>query len=241
MFDSYFYHRNRRDARGLIGSYVLVAFFFALVISGVVWYQLIKPQVSQGEPIRVVLAAPPHKPGPKTVEPPPNNVKQSSPPAKRLKSNRMQVAINPNHNNVVDELPAKDSSDRTFAQEGNGRDEGGVPGGTSDTGSSSGRDSAPPPPPPLPKIVPAVRIKSEFQSGEEPHLSHDVLVRYRSEGMAKGAYKVCIALSGQVSSVDVVSGIIGADDSIIEVLKDWKYKPQQIPVCFIQNLKFIID
>ena len=32
---------------------------------------------------------------------------------------------------------------------------------------------------------------------------------------------------------DVVTSIAGADESIIEVLRTWRYKPQQIPVCFI--------
>jgi hypothetical protein len=68
-----------------------------------------------------------------------------------------------------------------------------------------------------------------------------VKAQRRGSGMVMGAYKMCIGLDGSISDVDVVTSIAGADDSIVEVLRTWRYKPQQIPVCFIQNLQFVFE
>jgi len=69
----------------------------------------------------------------------------------------------------------------------------------------------------------------------------DVVKAQRRGSVVTGSYKVCIGQSGSISSVDVVSGIPGADDSIVSTLRGWRYKPQAIPICFIQFFEFQVE
>jgi len=83
-------------------------------------------------------------------------------------------------------------------------------------------------------------IKKDAISQENPRLP-DVVKAQRRGSTVTGSYKVCIAQSGNISSVDVVQGIPGADDTIISTVRTWRYKPQAIPLCFIQFFEFHIE
>lgn len=88
-----------------------------------------------------------------------------------------------------------------------------------------------------PKTIPMALIKKDFLSGEQPKLP-DVVLRVFAGKIVTGSYKVCIATTGKIGSVVTIDGIPGADDSIIETVLDWRYKPQMIPICFIQYFQF---
>lgn len=108
-------------------------------------------------------------------------------------------------------------------------------------------ESKPPPtvskPPPKPRIVSAIQIRSEKLTGEDPHLPAVVKaeIRKKGGGDVMGRYKMCIGLDGAIDDVEVVTSIKGADESILEVLRTWRYKPQTIPKCFIQNLQYVFE
>ena len=89
-----------------------------------------------------------------------------------------------------------------------------------------------------PKIVPTVLIKQDKISvGDDPHLPSEVKILHPCESLT-GSYKVCLDRNGSIGSVDVVQGIPGADEGIIASVKSWRYRPQPIPVCFIQFFEF---
>lgn len=89
-----------------------------------------------------------------------------------------------------------------------------------------------------PRIVPAVMIKKDKISGDEyPHLPEDVKLA-NAGSVVTGSYKVCIGKSGNIEDVQTVNGIPGADHSIMTMVRTWRYKPQPIPICFIQFFEF---
>lgn len=91
-----------------------------------------------------------------------------------------------------------------------------------------------------PKVVPAMLIaRDKISVGDDPHLSAEVKTLHPCENLT-GSYKVCVAPDGKISSVTVAQGIPGADEQIMTSLKSWVYRPQPIPLCFIQFLEFQI-
>ncbi len=98
----------------------------------------------------------------------------------------------------------------------------------------------PPPPPPAPRKVPVFLIRKQQLSGADPHLPAHVKLQHRGQTLT-GAYLVCIDKSGRVSSVTVLTSIPGADDEVVQTVRDWTYKEQLIPVCFAQNFEFVVQ
>jgi len=82
--------------------------------------------------------------------------------------------------------------------------------------------------------------KEKISTGDEPHLPSAYLTSGCGSSV-NGSYKLCISPQGKINSVDVVQGIPDADADIMATLWRWRYKPQVIPVCFVQNLQFQID
>jgi len=84
-------------------------------------------------------------------------------------------------------------------------------------------------------------LKADALHNPNPRLPETVKSLMRNAGIVMGTYKVCIALDGSVSAVEVMSGIAGADESIVSVLRGWRYKPQQLPVCTVIQFQFDIQ
>lgn len=95
---------------------------------------------------------------------------------------------------------------------------------------------------PKPKIVPAILVKKDkISSGDDPHLPDEFKSQHRCEVLTAN-YKVCIAQNGYISSVDVAQQSIPEVDSrIMATVRGWRYKPQVIPICFIQFFEFYIE
>lgn len=92
-----------------------------------------------------------------------------------------------------------------------------------------------------PKVVPAILIKKQkISTNDDPRLSAAIKALHLCE-IITASYKVCIAESGFISSVDTINGIAGADNDIIAVVKKWQYKPQPMPICFVQHFEYHID
>ena len=100
--------------------------------------------------------------------------------------------------------------------------------------------SASPASAPRKKIVPAILVKKDQLSGQAPSLPDGVKEQHRGSTL-QGIYKLCIAQDGSIESVDVVTGIPDADIPITSALRSWRYKPQAIPLCFMQFLEFQIE
>jgi serine/threonine-protein kinase len=94
-------------------------------------------------------------------------------------------------------------------------------------------------PPAKPKNVAAHMLDSQQVVHPDPHLPEIVRIQRRGTGDARFAAKVCINNEGKVFQVNVLQSIPGADDSIVNTIKGWTYKPQAVSVCFVAN--FIFD
>jgi len=75
-----------------------------------------------------------------------------------------------------------------------------------------------------------IEKKDKLSVGDDPHLPEAVKARYVCD-VVTGSYKVCIDQSGAIGSVSVIQGIAGADDVITGTVRQWRYKPQAIPIC----------
>lgn len=121
--------------------------------------------------------------------------------------------------------------------------EGGSPGGGGGTGTGGGGGTgtgAGAGSTPKPKVVPAILIRKDIMYSADPHLP-DVVKAQRRGQTVTGSYKICIAANGTISSVETVMSIPGADENIAQTLHTWRYKPQSIPICFVQFLEFVVQ
>ncbi len=92
----------------------------------------------------------------------------------------------------------------------------------------------------LHKNVPHFAIKKDKLGGEMPHLPEAIKSRRRGSTVT-GSYKICIDTSGYVSTVNPVGSVPGADEPIMATLRGWTYRPQPVPVCFIENFQFVVE
>jgi periplasmic protein TonB len=141
---------------------------------------------------------------------------------------------------------AKDDSDEGGEPGGvEGGVKGGVAGGV--VGGTLGgvvggqiASTAPPPPPLKPKNVPPHLLDAQAVYRPEPHLPDAVKLQRKGTGDSVFVAKLCVAQDGSMMRVDVMQGIPGADESITSTIRQWRYKPQPIPVCFIANFVFTL-
>ncbi|MCS6914104.1 MAG: protein kinase [Myxococcota bacterium] len=112
----------------------------------------------------------------------------------------------------------------------------------------------PPPPPPAvaaapasapepeqPKNVAAALTRGDRLEGALPSLPAVLRSQYRGTGPLTLAYRVCVDRNGQVSTVQPVAGAHPADDSVLEAVRSWRYRPRPIPVCFVETFTFVIE
>jgi protein TonB len=234
MFDRYVAAKKRKRPllyAAFVGSSVLMA----ATIVGFVIYSFIHVEEVQPPPLTVqfVATAPPPPPPP----PPPKaavkkQVTPKTPPKPVVQPITTPQAI------TQPKEPEKPEEPDTGGEGVPGGVEGGVAGGV--VGAAPAPAAPPPPPPPKPKIVPAILIKKDALYKPDPHLP-DVVKAQRRGSMVTGSYKLCIAQTGAISSVEVVNSIPGADEPIMATLREWKYKPQAIPICFILYLEFQVE
>lgn len=88
--------------------------------------------------------------------------------------------------------------------------------------------------------LPTIVVKKEKLSGDEPHLPDEIKAKYRGKTITC-SYKICITADGTMDRVIPISSIPGADDAIMYTLIRWTYRPQGVPVCFIENFQFNIE
>jgi serine/threonine-protein kinase len=93
-------------------------------------------------------------------------------------------------------------------------------------------------PPQKPKNVSARTLDSQQVFHPDPHLPEIVRIQRKGTGDARFAAKVCIGNDGKVFQVNVLASIPGADDAIVNTIKQWTYKPQPVSVCTVQNIVF---
>ena len=116
---------------------------------------------------------------------------------------------------------------------------GGVVGGT--LGGTGGGGTSPPVRPKA-KNVPEFVVKRSAIRQPSPRLSEVFKQANRGKLGIGGMYKVCVDLDGKVYEVTPIKGVPGADESIIDGIKDyWLFQPQQVPVCFLYNMQITVQ
>jgi hypothetical protein len=95
-------------------------------------------------------------------------------------------------------------------------------------------------PPIKPRNIPYT-LDNQRISGEAPHLPDFVKITRKGLGETPFLARVCVDQAGNVSAVEVMQGIPGADDQIVRTLRGWRYKPQPIPVCFLSRVVFSVQ
>ena len=92
--------------------------------------------------------------------------------------------------------------------------------------------------PQKPRNVNARTLDSQQIFHPDPQLPAIVRSQRRGTGDARFAAKVCLGNDGRVYQVNVLSSIPGADDAIVNTIKQWQYKPQPVSVCFVANIVY---
>lgn len=97
--------------------------------------------------------------------------------------------------------------------------------------------------PAAPESLPAAyrRLATQRIAGVDPHLPDAVKRQLRGQPEHSFSAQICVNSDGSVSDVSVLQGIAGADDSLVSTLKQWRYAPQPIPVCFVTQLIFSVE
>jgi hypothetical protein len=78
-------------------------------------------------------------------------------------------------------------------------------------------------------------------SGEDPHLPEAVRRRVRGQPDVSFQARICVDKAGAVSDVAVLQGVDGANEALQATLRQWRYEPQPIPVCFVAQLIFSVQ
>ncbi len=92
-----------------------------------------------------------------------------------------------------------------------------------------------------PKNVAARTLDGQQLYHPDPHLPDIVRIQRRGTGDARFAAKVCVNNDGKVYQVNVLASIPGADDAVVNTIKQWSYKPQPVSVCFVANITFVLQ
>lgn len=91
-------------------------------------------------------------------------------------------------------------------------------------------------------VVSARSIRTLKVSGDDPHLSSigKLLGRLRGQ-MLHGTYKICISNNGSVATIDPERSLLREDESVMQTLLTWRYKPLSAPTCFMQHLQYVFE
>ncbi|HEX4462396.1 MAG TPA: hypothetical protein VIA18_30675 [Polyangia bacterium] len=96
-------------------------------------------------------------------------------------------------------------------------------------------------PAPRARNVAPHQLDAQKIAGADPHLPDFVRSARRGLGDDAFAARICVDQAGRVSRVDVLQGIAGADEGIVATLREWRYRAQPIPVCFVSRFVFDVQ
>jgi protein TonB len=249
MFERYVVGQHRpmgRRALLIVASLILhCVAAIALVIWSFVRVERIEPP-----PLTVTFFSSAAPPPPAAAAPPPAGKKNSSTPkpTKPLTQPKPELQQPPRDQPKPPEPEEPEDEGEEDGVEGGvvggvkGGQVGGTVGGTvGGVVGGTGDGPAAPLPPVKPKNIPPHQLDNEALYHPMPHLPDVIKAQRRGTGLSIFTAKICIAQTGLVQSVTVMQGIPGADDAIVATIKQWKYKPQPIPVCFVNNFEFDVQ
>jgi periplasmic protein TonB len=241
MFDRYLQSQVRPKAwkRALLIVSIVV---HAIAISGLIIWSFVHVEEVTPPPLTVTFfaSAPPPPP------PPPPPPKKKSSTVKKPKTT--QVVQPTDVPKIVQPEPEPEPEKDEGEDEGvEGGVEGGVAGGVVGGevggvigGVLGGVGTGPPPDAPKPKNVPPHVLAAQKISGDLPSFPNEIKAQYQGQQL-KISVLVCITQSGAVDAerTKVLSAPPGTKDIVLQYLRAWRYKPQQLPICSPVN--FIVN
>ena len=231
---------SRGPRRGLTKYVAFSVVAHVVLLVWVLHYRV--EQKAKQTPVAVVLFRQPPAPPP---PPPPAGAPHPPTVGKRIERKKAIVRVKPKPKpipqpepvpQVVVQTPPPVTPPATAAAEPGGKP-GGVAGGVAG-GKVGGVVGAPL----KPRNVAAFVIQGQIIRQDPLQLSEVFKESHRGTGPIVGMYRVCVGLDGHVYQVVPVKSVPGADQDIIDGIKQgWVYKPQQVPVCFLYNMPIEIE
>jgi hypothetical protein len=126
-------------------------------------------------------------------------------------------------------------------QPGGQKGPGGGPPDSQGTDPNGGFGHGPAMPPPRPRNIAPHLLDAQKIAGADPHLPDFVKNARRGLGDSAFSARICVDQAGSVSRIDVLQGIPGADEAIVQALRGWRYRAQPIPVCFVSRFVFDVQ
>lgn len=246
MFDRYVADQHRPiTGRSLLilGSVVV----HAVLVIALVIYSFVHVEEVAPPPLTVVFVSSAAPPPPPPPPPPPAGKKTSTPKTPKtpiVQPKDVQPLTQPKEAEKPPEEDDEDDGEEGGVEGGvKGGVAGGVVGGV--VGGTLGgvlggtvTNAPPPPPPPPPKKVPPHVFEQAILSKVLPHLPDVVKIQRRGTGPATYRAVVCIDAGGAVTKVQTIQSIPGGDEVCIDALRQWRFKPQPLPICSVVELEF---
>jgi protein TonB len=93
-----------------------------------------------------------------------------------------------------------------------------------------------------PKSVAYFTLNASRLSNPDPHLP-DFFKAAHGHSTINASFRICLRQDGHVESVESKMSVAGNVDQMVmdQIKATWLYKPQQLPVCFVQPFKFNIN
>ncbi len=236
MFDQF----STRPRKGFENYTAVSLCVHAGLICFVVGLAAIRARMPVQKEVVVSFLGPGKTPGAPPPPPPPAGKKHTTPKRKIAKTEIPKPTLMAPKIDPPESVKEPEVEDEAVEGGVEGGVAGGVVGGVvgGQLGSTGGGGEAPPPvDKPKPKNVPPFVIQRDVLQQTPIHLSEVFKNSHRSSGVMTGMYKVCVGTDGHVYEVEAVKSVPGADEDIIDGMKEgWLYKPQQVPVCFLYNV-----
>lgn len=74
----------------------------------------------------------------------------------------------------------------------------------------------------------------------DPHLPDNVAAALKGKGDTVFSAKLCVNREGRISRIDILQSIPGGDETIVKAIRQWRYKPQPIELCFPSRWVFTV-
>jgi protein TonB len=80
-------------------------------------------------------------------------------------------------------------------------------------------------------------MKRDMLRNDPIRLSEIFKRTHRNTGAVIGVYRACVAVDGHVSDVEIMKGVPGADEDVVQGMKEgWLFTKQPMPVCFLVSV-----
>lgn len=95
--------------------------------------------------------------------------------------------------------------------------------------------------PPRPALdQPTMQVKKDKIAGSMPRLPDEIRTANIGSTLL-AAYRICVDTQGRPERLTPIVPIPGAHQALHDALRTWRFRPQPIPLCFLDVFQFVID